>query len=101
LSTSWRLRRASKDGDRAGERDGKAITSSGRIALYGIYFDFNKAEVKAESDATLEQIAKLLKQSSGMKLLVVGHTDNVGAFPFNMDLSQRRAAAVVSALGTR
>ena len=79
----------------------KAIASSGRIALYGIQFDFNKADVKPESDPTLEQIARLLKQSSGMKLLVVGHTDNVGTFPFNVDLSQRRAASVVAALGTR
>jgi OOP family OmpA-OmpF porin len=79
----------------------KTIASTGRVALYGIYFDFNKAEVKPESDPTLEQIAKLLKQSSAMKLLVVGHTDNVGTFPFNTDLSQRRAVAVVTALGTR
>lgn len=79
----------------------KAIAGTGRIALYGIYFDFNKADVKPESDPTLEQIAKLLKQSTSMKLLVVGHTDNVGAFPFNMDLSQRRASAVATVLATR
>lgn len=79
----------------------RSISTGGRVALYGIYFDFNKAEVKPESDPTLEQIAKLLKESSGMKLLVVGHTDNIGSFPFNMDLSQRRAAAVVGALATR
>ena len=79
----------------------KAIEGTGRVALYGIHFDFNKADVKPESDATLEQIAVLLKQSSGMKVLVVGHTDNVGTFSFNVDLSQRRATAVVNALGTR
>ena len=79
----------------------KAIAGTGRIALYGIYFDFNKADVKPESDPTLEQIAQLLKRSSGMKLLVVGHTDNVGSFAFNMELSQRRAAATVGALVTR
>jgi OOP family OmpA-OmpF porin len=79
----------------------KAIESSGRVALYGIYFDFNKADVKPESDATLQEMAKLLKQTAARKLLVVGHTDNVGTFAFNMDLSQRRAAAVVGALTTR
>ena len=79
----------------------KAIAGTGRIALYGIYFDFNKADIKPESDPTLEQIAQLLKRSSGMKLLVVGHTDNVGTFPFNLELSQRRAAATVSALAAR
>ncbi len=79
----------------------KAISSGGKIALYGIYFDFNKADVKPESDPTLEQIAKLLKESPSLKLLVVGHTDNVGSFVPNMELSQRRAAAVVNALATR
>jgi outer membrane protein OmpA-like peptidoglycan-associated protein len=79
----------------------RAITSTGRVALYGIYFDFNKAEVKPESDATLAEIAKLLAASPALNVLVVGHTDNVGGFDFNMDLSQRRAAAVVDALTAR
>ena len=79
----------------------KALDSSGHIALYGIYFDFNKADVKPESDATLEEMAKLLKQAPARKLLVVGHTDNAGSFTFNIDLSQRRAAAVVTVLTTR
>ncbi len=75
--------------------------ATGRVALYGIYFDFNKADVKPESDTTLAEIAKLLKTSPAMSLLVVGHTDNVGSFDFNLDLSQRRAAAVVDALTGR
>ena len=79
----------------------RSISTAGRVALYGIYFDFNKAEVKPESDLTLEQVGKLLKESPRLKLLVVGHTDNVGGFPFNMDLSQRRAVAVVNALSSR
>lgn len=79
----------------------KSIESTGRVALYGILFDFNKADVKPESDPTLTQIAQLLKSTPAMKLLVVGHTDNVGGFASNMDLSQRRAAAVVAGLATR
>jgi OmpA-OmpF porin, OOP family len=78
-----------------------AIAAAGRVALYGIYFDFNKADVKAESDPTLEQMAKLLKTTPALKLLVVGHTDDVGSFTSNMDLSQRRATAVVQALVSR
>lgn len=79
----------------------RAISDTGRVALYGIYFDTNEAEVKSESDPTLVQIAQLLKDSPDLKLLVVGHTDNVGSFPFNMELSQRRAAAVADALTAR
>jgi outer membrane protein OmpA-like peptidoglycan-associated protein len=83
------------------EEMASAISSGGRIALYGIYFDFNKADVKPESEPTLEQIAKLLKDSPTLKLLVVGHTDSIGSFMPNVELSQRRAAAVVNALATR
>jgi len=74
------------------------ITSSGRVALYGIYFDFNKADVKSESSPTLEQIAKLLADHPGLKLLVVGHTDGIGSFESNRTLSQRRAESVVAEL---
>jgi outer membrane protein OmpA-like peptidoglycan-associated protein len=74
------------------------ITNTGHSSVYGIYFDTGKAEVKPESDATLKEIAKLLQQHAGLKLLVVGHTDSVGALAANMDLSKRRADAVVQAL---
>lgn len=78
-----------------------AITATGKVALYGLYFDSNKADVKPESDTTLVQIAKLLRDNTALRLLVVGHTDNVGGFSANMELSQRRAAAIASSLTGR
>jgi outer membrane protein OmpA-like peptidoglycan-associated protein len=78
-----------------------AIASSGSIALYGILFDFNQAVVKPESEPALTEIAKYLSDPPGTKVLIVGHTDNVGSYAFNLDLSQRRAAAVVDALVSR
>jgi outer membrane protein OmpA-like peptidoglycan-associated protein len=77
------------------------ISSAGSVSLYGIYFDFNKADVKSASTPALDEVSRLLKSNAKLKLLVVGHTDNAGGFTFNMDLSQRRAAAVVDALVTR
>jgi flagellar motor protein MotB len=77
------------------------ITATGHSAVYGIYFDTAKAEVKPESDAALQEIAKLLQQTPALKLLVVGHTDGVGTLASNMDLSKRRADAVVVALTTK
>jgi outer membrane protein OmpA-like peptidoglycan-associated protein len=77
------------------------ITQTGHAAVYGIYFDTGKAEVKPESDAALEEIAKLLQQDPHLKLYVVGHTDNVGTLANNMDLSKRRADAVVKVLTTK
>ena len=79
----------------------KDISSTGRVALYGIYFDTDKADLKPESQPTLQEIAKLLKQDPSLKLCVVGHTDNVGAFDYNIGLSQRRAAAVVKELAAK
>lgn len=74
------------------------ISASGSVALYGIYFDTNKATIKPESVDTLEQIAKLLTTNSALKLLVVGHTDNVGSYAYNMELSRSRAESVVKEL---
>lgn len=85
---------------KAAEMENK-LSDTGRIALYGIHFDFNKADLKPESDPTLDEIAKLLKASPALKLLVVGHTDHVGTFEFNQDLSQRRAASVVKELTSK
>lgn len=82
--------------DAAAMNDG--LKSSGHIALYGIYFDTNKSEVKPESKPALEQIAKLLSQNPGLNLKVVGHTDMTGALEANMKLSQSRGEAVVQAL---
>lgn len=76
----------------------KEINLTGKVAVYGIYFDTGKAEVKPESGPALTEIAKLLQKNSGMKIYVVGHTDGVGEFDYNMGLSQRRAVAVVEVL---
>jgi len=77
------------------------ITHVGHAAVYGLYFDTGKAEVKPESDAALKEIAKLLTLDQNLKLYVVGHTDNQGTLEMNMDLSRRRADAVAKVLATR
>jgi outer membrane protein OmpA-like peptidoglycan-associated protein len=74
------------------------INAQGRVALYGIYFDFDKSDVKPESDPTLKEISKLLSENPKLNLYVVGHTDNVGDYNYNMKLSQARADAVVKTL---
>ncbi len=80
---------------------GNDITQTGHTAVYGIYFDSGKADVKPDSEAALSEIARLLQQNSGLKLYVVGHTDNVGDLKSNLDLSRRRAEAVVQVLASK
>ena len=76
----------------------KGLGEAGHIALYGIYFDTDKATLKPESRPTLEQIAKLLTGQPQLNVFIVGHTDNQGAYDYNLDLSRRRAEAVAAEL---
>jgi outer membrane protein OmpA-like peptidoglycan-associated protein len=76
----------------------KSLTANGKVAIYGIHFDFGKADVKPESRPSLEQIAAFLKDAPEAKLHVVGHTDSVGGFDANLALSRRRAEAVAAVL---
>lgn len=72
-----------------------------RADLSGIYFDFAKATLLPQSASTLRAVADTMAANPGWSLRIEGHTDNVGSAGFNMDLSQRRAAAVRDALITQ
>lgn len=79
----------------------QGISDSGQVAVYGIYFDTGKSDLKPESDAALAEIAKLLQQHPALKVYIVGHTDMVGDAASNLKLSQARAQAVVNSLTTK
>jgi len=74
------------------------LKTMGHSAVYGIYFDTGKSDIKPESEKAIGEIAKLLKNDASLKVYVVGHTDNVGGLDANMKLSQGRADAVMQAL---
>jgi len=76
----------------------KGLDKTGRVNLYGIYFDTDKDIVKPESKPTLDEIGKLMNGNPKLNLQVVGHTDSTGGDAHNMDLSTRRAASVMHAL---
>ena len=76
----------------------EGIDAKGHIAIYGIYFETNSAEIQPESAPTLEEITKLLQNRGDINLLVVGHTDSQGDYEHNMDLSSRRAETVTRSL---
>lgn len=63
-------------------------------ALQGIQFETGKAVIKSSSNAILNSIVKVMNQNPSYKLLIGGHTDNVGDDEMNMTLSQDRATAV-------
>jgi OOP family OmpA-OmpF porin len=79
----------------------KEIGEKGKVAIYGIHFDTNKTEIKPDSETALKEVSKLFSQNPNLKLYIVGHTDNVGEFSYNMKLSQARAESVVKELTTK
>ena len=76
----------------------KGLAEQGRINLYGLHFDTDKDVLRAESQPTLDEMAKLLRANAQLRLQVVGHTDAQGNEAHNKDLSQRRSVAVIAAL---
>jgi len=79
----------------------QALAAKKPVEVYGIYFDFNSATIRPESEVVLRQIAGILQKNPAWKLTVSGHTDNIGDDAYNLGLSQRRAAAVKDALVAR
>ena len=72
----------------------EGISRDGKIALYGITFDVNKAVIKPESEKALQIVIDYLNANASEKIIVVGHTDNTGIFVKNITLSKERAKAV-------
>ena len=69
------------------------------IAAYEQFFDFNKAVVKNEFRPHLVESARIIREQAGQpKVIIVGHTDNIGNQEYNLDLGRRRAQAVADIL---
>jgi outer membrane protein OmpA-like peptidoglycan-associated protein/tetratricopeptide (TPR) repeat protein len=74
------------------------IEISAAVVLRNIFFDFNKFELKEESQVELDRVVHLLSENPTVKIQIEGHTDNVGTAADNLKLSENRAKAVVSYL---
>ena len=74
-----------------------ALDDNCRIELRGLYFDFNQATLQPQSGRTLKEMGDALRRAQ-RRVVIEGHTDNIGSDRYNDDLSARRAATVKSAL---
>ena len=97
----WGVIKLSFPTDETAARLERDLSREGRAVLYGIYFDFASDRIRDESNAVLEDIAKMLRQNPGWSLAIEGHTDNLGGDAYNLDLAKRRAAAVKETLVAR
>ena len=68
------------------------------FVLQNIYFDFDKYILLNESFPILDGLADYLKTKQTIKILISGHTDNVGIKEYNDELSMKRAKSVVDYL---
>jgi peptidoglycan-associated lipoprotein len=66
-----------------------------------VNFDFDKADLRDDAKAILDQKLPILTTNSDVMLRIAGHTDNRGSGEYNMQLGQRRAAAVRDYLTAR
>ena len=79
----------------------QALADEGKVALYGIHFDVNKAVIKPESEAAIKEIADYLTKNPKSSIFIVGHTDNTGDYAKNIKLSKDRATAIKTNLVTK
>jgi outer membrane protein OmpA-like peptidoglycan-associated protein len=68
------------------------------LRLSGLSFDVNKSDIKDEHIPLLTKVQSVIEMFGESKLLVEGHTDASGEPAANLDLSQRRALAVMQYL---
>lgn len=75
----------------------KALDAAGKAVLH-INFDTDKASLKPDGKTAVDEITKVLKNDSNLKLAINGYTDNSGNDAHNLQLSKERAIAVLNAI---
>ena len=64
------------------------------VRLNNIFFDYNKARLRQQSNRELNKVVEMMQQNPGLAIEIGGHTDDQGSAAYNRDLSQRRAESV-------
>jgi OmpA-OmpF porin, OOP family len=83
------------------ERETVVVTPDRLELTKNIHFEFNKAIIRTESHAILNDVAEVMNENPQLNILVEGHTDSIGSADYNQRLSERRAAAVKEYLVSR
>ena len=69
------------------------MLEKGRVTL-NVEFDTGKTLVKPRYNKEIEKVAEVMKKYPELKVVIEGHTDNIGGAKYNQNLSQRRAEAI-------
>ncbi|RAU83056.1 OmpA family protein [Pontibacter arcticus] len=76
----------------------KPVKSGAAVVLSNLFFDTNKYKLDPKSKTELDKLISFIKQNQSIKLEISGHTDDVGSDQANLELSSKRAQAVVDYL---
>lgn len=86
--------RANELQKRMAELEATKVDRGRLVTLGDVLFEFNRAEVRPTAQARLARLSEFLKQFPERKVLIEGHTDNVGSTAYNEQLSARRAESI-------
>jgi outer membrane protein OmpA-like peptidoglycan-associated protein len=98
LAQSFGQERARAIGEMTDAAIVEALREDGRVSMSGGFFDTDSDALTGTSSEVLFKIASAMASLPEMRLVIVGHTDSVGDFNYNIDLAQRRANAVRNTL---
>lgn len=73
---------------------GQAIDACETAVLYGVNFDVDSDQLRADAEPALEEILGALERRPGVSITIEGHTDSDATDAYNLDLSNRRTASV-------
>ncbi len=68
------------------------------VVLENIFYDFDKATLRPESQTALDELAQVLRDNPNVTIEMASHTDRIGSEEYNIDLSSRRAKSVIDYL---
>ncbi|MFT5115565.1 MAG: outer membrane protein OmpA-like peptidoglycan-associated protein [Parasphingorhabdus sp.] len=74
----------------------RGLEETGRVITYGIHFDHDSDQLRADSEPALNLVLDALTNNVGLRIVIEGHTDADGDDDYNLDLSNRRATSVAS-----
>ncbi len=72
----------------------RPIEAGESTVLRNIFFEYDKYNLKPESKSELNRLIKLMEENPDIKIEISGHTDNVGSYEYNLELSLNRAKKV-------
>jgi outer membrane protein OmpA-like peptidoglycan-associated protein len=71
------------------------------IVLENIYYDLNKADIRADAAVELDKLVKILADNPAIRIELSSHTDSRSSDDYNIDLSQRRAQSAVDYIASK